>query len=218
MPKIVAFVPMKLNNDRLPSKNTLPLAGIPMCEYVLKTLLKTENIDETYVYCSDEKIKEYIPNDIKYLRRGKHLDLSSTPILEVCQSFIKDVDADIYLLTHTTAPFLTRQSFEAGLNAVVKDCYDSAFAVKKLQAFMWQNGIPLNFSQDNVPRTQDLTPYYEETCGFYIWKREVMLDTGRRCGKSPYLVEVSDIEAIDINTRSDFEFADIVMRALKETI
>lgn len=39
--KIVAIVPMKLNNTRLPQKNTKSFTnGKPLCYYILNTLLK----------------------------------------------------------------------------------------------------------------------------------------------------------------------------------
>ena len=52
--KVVALVPIKLNNQRLPNKNILDLGGKPMCYYMTENLLNVEGIDEAYVYCSDE--------------------------------------------------------------------------------------------------------------------------------------------------------------------
>ena len=39
--KTIAFVPMKLKNERLPGKNTKPFThGKPLCKYILETLKK----------------------------------------------------------------------------------------------------------------------------------------------------------------------------------
>ena len=46
--KVVAFVPIKLNSQRLPHKNILPIAGHPLCWHLCNTLLKVNNIDEVY--------------------------------------------------------------------------------------------------------------------------------------------------------------------------
>jgi len=52
--KTVAIVPMKLNNRRLPQKNTKAFTnGKPLCHYILSTLLTVDGIDEVYVYCSN---------------------------------------------------------------------------------------------------------------------------------------------------------------------
>ena len=55
--KIVAIVPMKLNNRRIPQKNTKSFTnGMPLCHYILSTLLTVDEIDEVYVYCSNPDI------------------------------------------------------------------------------------------------------------------------------------------------------------------
>ena len=56
--KVVAFVPIKLNSQRLPHKNILPLGNQPLSWYIFNTLLNIENIDEVCVFCSDERDHE----------------------------------------------------------------------------------------------------------------------------------------------------------------
>lgn len=213
--KTVAVVPMKLNNRRLPQKNIKAFTnGEPLCRYILSTLLKVEGIDEVYVYCSDEVIKNYIPEGVKYLKRSASLDLDTTKMNEVLECFARDVPADVYVMTHTTAPFISAESISKGLRAVLSGDHDSSFAVKKLQDFLWKDGKPFNYQLDNIPRTQDLPPLYEETSGFYIYRSEIITDMHRRIGNTPYLVEVGEIEAIDIDEPEDFEIADAVYNKL----
>lgn len=209
--KVIAIVPMKLNNRRLPQKNTKPFTnGKALCYYILSTLLMVKGIDEVYVYCSNPSIKEFIPDGVKYLKRSELLDRDTTSITEVLTSFTKDVSADIYVMTHTTAPFISKASIEKGLNAVLSGEFDSSFAAKKLQDFLWKDGKPFNYQLNNIPRTQDLPSLYEETSGFYIYRKEVMLELHRRIGKKPFIVEVGEIESIDIDEYEDFMIADAV--------
>lgn len=209
--KTVAIVPMKLNNTRLPQKNTKPFTnGKPLCYYILNTLLKIEKIDEVFVYCSNEAIKDYIPDGVTYLKRSKELDTDNTKMNEVLKAFAKDVPADVYVMTHTTAPFISKESIEKGIDAVLSGMNDSSFAAKKLQDFLWKDGRPFNYDLESIPRTQDLQPLYEETSGFYIYESSVINELGRRIGQSPYIVEVSEIEAVDIDEKEDFEIADAI--------
>ncbi len=209
--RTVAIVPMKLNNRRLPQKNTKSFTnGKPLCYYILSTLLTVEGIDEVYVYCSNPDIKEYIPEGIRFLKRSENLDQDTTSMTEVLKCFNNEVTADIYVMTHTTAPFISKESIEKGLNAVLSGRYDSSFAAKKLQDFLWKEGAPFNYTLDNIPRTQDLPAFYEETSGFYIYKREVMEELHRRIGETPYIVEVGAIEGIDIDEQEDFIMADAI--------
>ena len=204
-------IPMKLNNRRLPQKNTKCFTnGKPLCYYILSTLLKVDGIDEVYVYCSNPDIKEFIPEGVKYLKRSESLDQDSTKMNEVLQCFAKDVPADIYVMTHTTAPFISAGSIQKGLEAVRSGEYDSSFAAKELQDFLWKDGAPFNYQLDNIPRTQDLPPLYEETSGFYIYERRVITELGRRIGNAPYIVEVGEIESVDIDEPEDFMIADAI--------
>lgn len=209
--KIVAIVPMKLNNRRLPQKNTKRFTnGKPLCSYILSTLLEIDKIDEVYVYCSNPEIKEFIPNKVKFLQRSESLDKDTTSMTEVLTCFTKEVPADIYVMTHTTAPFISKESIQKGLESVVSGKYDSSFAAKKLQDFLWMEGKPFNYTLDNIPRTQDLRPIYEETSGFYIYTHDVMTELHRRIGENPFIVEIGEIESIDIDEAEDFIIADAV--------
>ena len=209
--KIVAIVPMKLNNRRLPQKNTKKFTnGKPLCSYILSTLLEIDKIDEVYVYCSNPEIKEFIPNKVKFLQRSESLDKDTTSMTEVLTCFTKEVPADIYVMTHTTAPFISKESIQKGLESVVSGKYDSSFAAKKLQDFLWMEGKPFNYTLDNIPRTQDLQPIYEETSGFYIYTHDVMTELHRRIGENPFIVEIGEIESIDIDEAEDFIIADAV--------
>lgn len=209
--KTIAIVPMKLNNRRLPQKNTKSFTnGKPLCYYILSTLISVRGVDEVYVYCSNPDIQEFIPEGVKYLQRSTSLDQDSTKMNEVLQCFAKDVPADIYVMTHTTAPFIKAESIEKGLNAVLSGEYDSSFAAKKLQDFLWKDKVPFNYELNNIPRTQDLPPLYEETSGFYIYKAEVITKLNRRIGDKPYIVEVGEIESTDIDEPEDFAIADAI--------
>ena len=208
--KTVAVVPMKLNNRRLPQKNTTPFTnGKPLCYYILTTLLTVKEIDEIYVYCSNPDIKNYIPDQVEFLKRPVSLDTDDTSMNEVLCSFSNEVPADVYLMSHATSPFIKKESIETGLNAVLSGEYDSSFAVKKIQDFLWKDGCPLNYELDRIPRTQDIVPLYEETSGFYIYRNEV-IKNNRRIGDKPFMVEVGEIESIDIDEREDFLIADAI--------
>lgn len=207
----VAVVPMKLNNRRLAGKNTKRFTnGKPLCYYILSTLLTVDEIDDVYVYCSNPDIQKFIPECVKFLQRSTYLDQDTTSMTEVLIAFTADVPADIYVMAHTTAPFITKASITSGITAVKSGEYDSSFAAKKLQDFLWKDGVPLNYELSKIPRTQDLPAVYEETSGFYIYKHDVMAKMHRRIGEKPFIVEVGEIESVDIDEPEDFMIADAI--------
>ena len=213
--RIVAVVPIKLNNRRLPQKNIKKFTnGDPLCMYILNTLLSVSEIDEVYVYCSNPIIKDYIPAGVHFLKRSEEMDLDSTKMNEILAAFSNEIESDIYVMTHTTAPFIKKESIEKGIEAVTKKGYDSSFAAVKVQDFLWKNGCPFNYELDNIPRTQDLEPLMMETSGFYIYKKEVIKEYNRRIGMNPNIVEVDKIEATDIDEAEDFIVADALYNYL----
>lgn len=217
--KIVSFIPIKLNNQRLPGKNTMSLNGRPTCDYIFETISELDVIDEKYVYCSDESIIPYISkyekNGLTFLKRDTYLDGYEVKGLEIIKFFIRDVDADIYVLTHVTQPFVKSESIKKALEKVISGKYDSAFSAVALQDYMWMNGKPLNYDRKDIIRTQDLEPIYMETGAFFIFRKEVFTEMGQRIGNNPYIYEIDQFEAVDIDTAEDFEFAKAVAAYLE---
>ena len=214
--KVVLFIPIKLNNQRLPGKNIMELEGKPLCQYLFDTVKDIENVDEKYVYCSDEAIIPYLPKEISFLRRDQSLDRNEVKGLEIIDKFIHDMDADIYVLTHVTQPFTKASSIANGLTKVMSGEYDSAFSVVKLQDYLWYHNKPLNYDMKDIVRTQELEPVYMETGAFFIFRKEVFTQLHQRIGVKPYICEIDEFEAIDIDTKEDFEFAKIVSRYLSQ--
>lgn len=209
--KVVAFVPVKLNNERLPGKNTKELSdGTSLMHCIQKSLLNSKNVDEVYVYCSNDKAKDYVLDGVTLLKRDEKYDTATADVNDMFYTFSKTVDADIYILAHATAPFLKPESIDRGVSAVASKEYDSAIAVKKMQEFFWADGKPMNYSPNKIPRTQDLQPIYVETTGMYIFTKDVIQKLKRRIGDKPYMLEVSEIEATDINNPIDFEIANAI--------
>ncbi|MCM1535269.1 MAG: acylneuraminate cytidylyltransferase family protein [Clostridium sp.] len=205
--KTVALVPIKLNSQRLPHKNILPIGGHPLCWHICNTLNQVEKIDEVYVYCSDETVVQYIPKETRFLKRDKYLDGDSVKGFEIYDRFIEAVDADVYVLAHTTSPFIHKTTIEKAVCAVLKGNHDSAFSAERIQTFAWYRNEPINYDLNDVPRTQDMEPIWVETSGFYIFKKEIFTMKRRRIGYTPYIAEVSGLEAVDIDERKDYDMA-----------
>lgn len=208
--KITAVVPIKLNNERVPGKNTKILGGHPMIYYILQALLDCNRCDEIYVYCSQESIIPYLPEGVKFKKRPENLDLPTANFTQIFEQVLLDIPSDIYVYAHATAPFLNADTIRQCIHAVADGPYDSSFTATKIQDFLWMNGKPLNFDACNLPRSQDLEPIYRETSGIWVLEKEVFTSYRRRIGNNPCIVEVPFKESIDINTPEDFQLAEIM--------
>ena len=210
---LTAVVPIKLNNERLPGKNTKLLGKKPLISYCLETLLTIKEIQNIYVYCSSEEIISFLPDGITFLKRPEVLDSSLTNFTQIFEMFRQEINSDIYIYMHATSPFLTAETIRCGLNAVLNGEYDSAFCAQTIQDYLWQYGKPLNFDPANLPRTQDLPIIFKETSGVYVFRKEVFEEQHTRVGKKPYILIVGCKESIDIDTEEDFHFAEIMLNS-----
>jgi CMP-N-acetylneuraminic acid synthetase len=206
----VGFVPIKLNSRRLPGKNLKLLGEKPLLWHIVKTLLSVNGLDAVYVYCSDDSIIEHLPVGAKFLQRDPKFDGEFVKGAEIYRAFLETVAADIYLLAHATSPFSKAATMQTGLDAVRGGGYDSAFAAKKEQTFVWYKNKPLNYELNDVPRTQDIEPVYIKTSAFYVFRQELFLEHGRRIGFSPYMALTDAVEAVDIDYPEDFRLADAI--------
>jgi CMP-N-acetylneuraminic acid synthetase len=124
-------------------------------------------------------------------------------------------DADRYIMTHTTNPLLSSQTishalaqYEKGLSS---QALDSLFGVTKYQTRFYKfDGSPINHDPNNLIRTQDLEPWYEENSCIYIFCKASFKKTNARIGLKPLLFEIPKLEAIDIDEKEDWFLANVV--------
>lgn len=211
--KTVAFVPIRLNSQRVVGKNLRPLGGRPMMTYLLQSLAAAKNIDQVYVYCSSREVEQYLPEGVKLLLRDERLDSNTTLGAEIYDAFVSQVEADIYILAHATSPFIRTSTIEQAVAKVASGEHDSAFSAERIQTFTWWQGKPLNYSLKNIPRTQELEPIYVETSAFFVFEREVWTEQHRRIGDKPYVAVTDRIESIDIDNPDDFTLAEAIVAA-----
>ena len=208
--KTVAFVPIRLNSQRVSGKNLRLLGGEPLMCHILRTLTRVEGIYEVYGFCSDERIVELLPEGVRFLKRSAELDRDTTLGREIYDAFTARVEADLYVLAHATSPFIRPETIAGALDKVRSGEYDSAFSAEKIQTFAWYEGRPLNYALDNIPRTQTIEPVYIETSAFFIFPRELWGAHHRRIGDRPYMAVVERVEGLDIDYPEDFAMAEII--------
>lgn len=213
--KVVAFVPIKLNNERAPGKNLKKFDdGTPLLTYFLKTLTEVKEIDELYVFCSKEEVQGYLIPGVRFLKRPEYLDTQTATPQDIISAFMNKIEADVYAVCHCTSPFVSAEHIAQCIRAACSEEHDSAFTAERIQRLMWYKGDPLNFDATNVPRTQELPVYHSEVSAAYVFKRETFEKLHRRVGASPYICEVSGHECVDIDYPEDFEIANAIYMKL----
>src|SRR3990170_1627388 len=109
MSTVVALVPMRHHSQRVAGKNYRPLAGKPLFEYILQTLLACPEIEGVVVDTNSPIIMDTLANRypmVKVLERPEQLRADSVSMNEILAFDTSQVSADFYLQTHSTNPML----------------------------------------------------------------------------------------------------------------
>ena len=222
MTKLAALVPMRHHSQRVPEKNFRDLAGKPLYQHILSTLLDVPELDEIYVDTDSPVIAEGIKNsfpEINVIDRPEDLRADEVSMNRIIAHDMSVIGADLYLQTHSTNPLLQAGTISKAIQIFLENRagFDSLFSVTKLQTRLYdQEGKAINHNPGELIQTQDLSPLYEENSCIYLFTETGLKENDHRIGSSPYLYEISPDESWDIDTPLDFEIVEFLMKKNKE--
>lgn len=213
--RLVALVPMKAHSERVPSKNVREFNGRPLFHWILATVTAAPIVDDVVVNTDSERIAEEAAEEFgaRVLERPERLRGDDVSMNEIILHDVSAVDADLYLQTHCTNPLLRPETIADAVDAFGSSDCDSLFSVTPLQTRLWDaEGNPINHERDQLLKTQDLDPVYEENSNVYLFTRESVQRRENRIGDDPITFEMDAEEAIDIDYPIDFRMAEFLHR------
>ncbi|WP_219576762.1 acylneuraminate cytidylyltransferase family protein [Vibrio parahaemolyticus] len=215
-PKVVALLPMKANSSRVPGKNFKDFCGKPLFRWILDSLLAVEEIDQVIINTDAREIlaeNGLVDTDRIVIRdRKKEICGDDVSMNIVLADDVANVEADIYMMTHTTNPLLSSSTIRAAITqykeALSSSKADSLFTVNKIQTrFYTESCKPINHDPDNLIPTQDLEPWFEENSNLYLFNRDSFNSTNARIGSKPTMMVSPALECSDIDTPDDWDRA-----------
>jgi CMP-N-acetylneuraminic acid synthetase len=218
MPTIAALVPMRHHSQRVPGKNYRLLAGKPLYQHIIETLLAVPEITTIMVDTDSPPVMEGLRRDfprVKLIERPENLRAPEIPMNEILAYDTAQVEADFYIQTHSTNPLLKAGTLSGAIAKFLAQyqAFDSMFSVTRWQTrFYDQLTRPINHNPAILLQTQDLPAIYEENSCFYMFSRSNLIARRNRIGERPLMFEIPRLEAVDIDEESDFEIADLLMR------
>ena len=221
MTKIVALVPMRHHSQRVPGKNYRPLAGKPLYQHIVETLLAVPEIGGILVDTDSQPVMDGLRRDfpqVQVIDRPEGLRADTFSMNEILLHDTAQVEADFYLQTHSTNPLLRPETVRRAIQAFLADypVHDSLFSVTPLHTRLYdQHGHALNHDPKVLLQTQDLPPVYEENSCIYIFTRENLVRRHNRLGERPLLFVMDASEAWDIDEELDFTIADFLKKSQK---
>jgi CMP-N-acetylneuraminic acid synthetase len=219
--KIAALVPMRHHSQRVPGKNYRTLAGKPLFHHILNTLQDCPEIQEIIVDTDSpvilDDLRQHFPQVVA-LERPEHLRADAISMNEILLYDTSQVEADLYLQTHSTNPLLRPQTISTAIRTLLEQypAYDSLFSVTRRQIRLWdQLGRPINHNPAILLQTQDLPPTYEENSCLYLFSRQTLESRRNRLGERPMLFPLDASEAWDIDEELDFLIVDLLLKNRK---
>ncbi len=216
--KLKALLPMKGNSERVPNKNMRDFDGAPLYHAVMKSLLASKYIDQVVINTDSEIIskdaKEHFGDRVIIVDRPLEIQGDFVSMNDIIAYDINRLDGEVFLQTHSTNPLLRAETIDRAIEKYMNGAgeYDSVFGVTKVQTrFYSKDAQPVNHNPEELLRTQDLEPLYEENSNFYIFSKESFRNSGeKRIGLKPQIFEVNKLEAVDIDEPEDFKLAELL--------
>ena len=180
----------------MPNKNFKNFAGKPLFRWILDSLLNCSEIDLVCINTDARDIlignglietDRLIIRDRKTQLCGDHVSMNL-----IIKDDIEAIEAERYLMTHTTSPLVASNTIKRALNvydnSINDGKFDSLFGVTKFQTrFYKSDSSPVNHDPKNLIRTQDLEPWYEENSSLYLFSKQSFSSTDARIGANPFI-------------------------------
>ena len=216
--KLMALLPMKGNSERVPNKNMRDFNGAPLYHAVMQALLASKYIEQVVINTDSDAIaqdaKENFGDKVIIINRPKKIQGDFVSMNDIIAYDLSLLEGEYFLQTHSTNPLLKTETIDKAIKKYFEglDKFDSVFGVTKVQTrFYDKDAKPVNHNPQELLRTQDLEPLYEENSNFYIFSKEAFKNANnKRIGLKPQIFEVNKLEAVDIDEPEDFKLAELL--------
>jgi len=206
---------MKGHSERVPGKNARPIAGKPLCFWMLEMLAEAPFVAQILVNTDSESLAEIVRDKrkVRVLMRPEEIQgdfVSMNRIIE--HDLARAVQFEHFIQTHSTNPLLSLNTLLGAIALYETEDCDSVFSVTRHQARFYSERLcPINHNPVQLLRTQDLSPLYEENSNFYVFSRKSFEVANARIGSRPRVFEVPALEAVDIDTPEDWDLAELLL-------
>lgn len=213
----VAFVHAKGHSERLPGKNLRLLGGIPLVCHAIRNALAAKEVDHVVIDSdSDEILKVGDEAGAIPLKRPDFLATNVITGDDLAYWQASSVPcAKIIVQVVPTSPFVLPMSIDVAVRIMAHHAYDGVVGVRSEALYCWGETGPEYRRNGRLPNSGELDPVVYETTGLYVFRPSIALIRRRRVPDACAHLDLSRIEAIDINTEEDFWFAEIVWKGMK---
>lgn len=216
--KIKALIAVRSGSERVANKNLRAFAGSNLLELKIKQIQKIKEFDGIVVNSNDDRMLEIAQSlGVEVVKRDQEFATSSVSMSDVYKNMAENTNADVIVYTNVTNPLVNSESYANGIKQFkeIRGKFDSLNSAHLVKEFMFLDNKPINYDLERQPRSQDLPNIYALNFAFSIITREDMIKYKNVVGRSPYMYELTETEAVDIDTEFDFDIAEFLYKKHK---
>lgn len=228
--KVLALIPARGGSKGVPRKNIRMVAGRPLIEYTIDTVLAARHLFHRVVVSTDDPeiadVARRAGAEVPFLRPAE-LATDTARSIEVVQHatrFVEEQDGvrmDWIMLLQPTEPFRTPEDLAEALRIARAEKCDSVisvvqvFAVHPMLMKRIENGRlqPWCVDEPEGTRRQDYRPEaYMRNGAVYLTRRDVVMDQGSLRGENSRPYVMSADRFISADTELDLGMIELLMQ------
>lgn len=217
----IAIITARGGSKRIPRKNIKNFHGKPLISYSIKAALESKQFTKVIVSTDDKEIARIArDHGAEILERSdKNSDDYATTmdvLVETMQTLTSQgIAFENICCLYPTAPFVTGDDLKTSFKLFSEENFDSLLPVVKY-SFPIQRALTVIdkkihwVNKENAQtRSQDLVDHFHDTGQYYWLKKSVIAKGASIIGDNTGYIEISELEAQDIDTPSDWEIAEL---------
>jgi len=218
----ICVIPARGGSKRIPKKNIKEFLGKPIITYSIQAALDSGLFDEVMVSTDDLEIAEIAKNfgaKVPFIRSEKNSDDFATTfdvIEEVIQVYkSQGKEFENICCIYSCAPFVNSEILLKAYNQLIRNKFDTVFPIIAY-SFPIQRALRIDHSkvsmilEENLNvRSQDLEDSFHDAGQFYWCNSKKLLQNKKILTKNTGGVEISELEAQDIDNEIDWKLAEL---------
>ncbi len=222
--KTLIIIPARGGSKRIPRKNVRIMCGKPLICYSIENAnsLRKEFDLTVAVSTDDEELKSIVEKrGVEVIDRPSELatdKVTLDPVINHAVLYMEKEKAchfDTVITMQATSPTLRPETIKRAIRYFEEHDYDTVISAMNKPHLSWgvkDGAIVKNY--EKRLNSQELPANYIETGGFLITKRECVKEDGR-IGDNVSIFEISEDEAVDIDTYTDWVLCENILRRKK---
>ena len=224
--KTLIVIPARGGSKRIPRKNVRIMCGKPLICYSIdnaKALKETMNLDvDVAVSTDDEELGSIVEKrGVEVIKRPAELATDKVTLDPVIYHALVTMEEqkgyryDVVVTMQATSPTLKLKTIQKALQYFEDSDWDTLISATNKPHLSWtmKDGVIVKNYEKRL-NSQELPANYLETGGFLMTRRACVTENGR-IGEKVNIFEISEDEAIDIDTYSDWVLAENILKRKK---